>query len=312
MTREDTRIRTADGHLIPLYHWPCDNPRAIIHIAHGMSEHGLCYEDVATELHGHGFAVFAHDHRCHGQAIETGKLGQTSENDHFRRICDDMLLVNSTIRGHYPGKPFLLLGHSMGSFISQVFAQEHPGQVDALLLEGSNWAPPWFLKGGALIAQLECLRQGDHGQSDLVHALSFGRFNRYFKPVRTDFDWLSRDTAFVDRYIADPLCGFRCSNRYWAGMLGEVAEISRLNNIRRYGNNLPIYLFAGDRDPVGDMGKGVKKLGDMMRKAGCRNVTTRLYKDARHDILHETNRAEVMKDLLEWINPILNKEHAAC
>lgn len=305
MTREDSHIKTADGHLIPLYHWPCDNPHAVIHISHGMAEHGRCYDDVARKLNQQGYAVFAHDHRCHGESSAAAELGRASEQHSFQRICDDMLLINCTIRGHYPSAKLILLGHSMGSFIAQAFAQAHPGQIDALILEGSNYSAPWFLKSAAFIARFECWRQGDNGQSDLLHALGFGRFNACFKPNRTDFDWLSRDESFVDRYVADPLCGFRVSNRYWQEMMKTLVQISRSPSLRRYGNNLPIYIMSGDNDPVGEMGKGVIRLGKMLRRNGCREVSVKLYPDARHDILHETNRDEVMNDMLGWLNQTL-------
>ncbi len=290
-----------DGHLIPLYHWPVDNPLAVVHILHGMSEHGRCYDDVAQTLQASGLAVIAHDHRCHGAACDIHQLGQASEQDSFRRICDDVLLVNRAIRGWYPQRPLLLLGHSMGSFIAQIFAQEHSSEIDALLLEGSNYAAPWYLGLAGLIAALETWRQGPQGQSALLHALSFGQFNRLFRPNRTRYDWLSRDPRFVDRYIADPLCGTQVSNLYWKQMLQAMVTMSRLSSMRAICKDLPIYVFSGEKDPVGGQGKGVKKLVEVLKSSGIRQVDMQLYPDARHDILHETHRDRVIADMVAWM-----------
>ncbi len=301
MDRQEHRIATADTHTIPVFQWHHDSARAVIHLMHGMSEHALCYEDVAETLHQAGYAIIAHDHRCHGHSCPPEQLGQASPQDSFRAICDDVLRVNRSIHAWYTDKPVYLLGHSMGSFIAQIFAQEHSGQIDGLLLEGTNYAPSWYLALAGLIARFECWRQGPNEHSSLLHALSFGQFNRAFRPVRTEFDWLSRDIGFVDGYIADPLCGNPVSNLYWQQMLQSMVLMSKHSSFARIRQNLPVYLFAGSRDPVGGFGKNVRKLGHLLERLGLHHVTTRIYPDARHDILHETNRQEVRNDLLDWL-----------
>lgn len=295
-------LACTDGHRIPLRHWQIAEPRAVIHIAHGMAEHSGCYADIAAILNAEGFSVLAQDHRCHGLAVSAGALGNTSLTQHWAGICADMEVVNAEIRRRYPELPIILLGHSMGSFISQTFAQRHPDRINLLLLEGSSYQSPWFTRMAGLLARFEVWRQGELGRSTLIHALSFGGFNKVFKLPRTDFDWLSRDEAFVDRYVADPLCGFQLCNGYWRDFLQGLNTIYQDAALRRIRADLPVYLFAGSRDPAGHNGSGMDKLARVYREVvGSRDVALRLYPDARHDILHETNRDEVLADLLGWV-----------
>lgn len=295
-------LGTDDGHRIPIRHWPLPSPRAVVHIVHGMAEHSGCYADVAPAFNALGYAVVAHDHRCHGLATSANALGSIGHNQHWAGVCADMAVVNAEIRRRYPDPPIAVLGHSMGSFVAQHFAQQHPDRVNLLLLEGSSYQAPWFTRLAGLLGSFEAWRQGNLGRSALIHALSFGGFNRAFKPARTDFDWLSRDTAFVDRYLADPLCGFRLCNGYWRDFVKGLNALYQPKAMRRIRDDMSIYLFAGDRDPVGHNGRGVERLARCYRETvGCRDVTLRLYPDARHDILHEINRDEVIADLLGWL-----------
>jgi alpha-beta hydrolase superfamily lysophospholipase len=211
-------------------------------------------------------------------------------------------VVNAAVHERYPELPVILLGHSMGSFVAQHFVQHHPDRVNLLLLEGSNYEAPWFTRIAGLLTRFEAWRQGEQGRSRLIGALSFDGFNRTIKNARTDFDWVSRDTTFVDRYCADPLCGYQLSNGYWRDFVRGLYELYQPAAMRRIRSDLPIYLFAGDKDPVGHNGRGVARLAQVYQTVvGSRDVTLRLYPEARHDILHETNRDEVMVDLLGWI-----------
>lgn len=291
-----------DGHRIPLRHWPIENPHAVIHIAHGMAEHSGCYIDVAALLNAAGYAVIAHDHRCHGLATPQKQLGDVNMQQHWAGVCHDMATVNADIHRRYPELPLILLGHSMGSFISQHFAQHYPNQINLLLLEGSSFEAPWFTAIAGVLGSFEVWRQKENGRSAIINQLSFGGFNKAFKKPRTDFDWLSRDTTFVNKYVADPLCGFQMSNGYWRDFIKGLSALYRPHNMRRLRSDLPIYVFSGDKDPVGHNGRGTTALANALRTvAGCTDVTLRLYPDARHDILHETNRDEILTDLLGWI-----------
>lgn len=291
-----------DGHRIPLRHWPVASPRAVIHIVHGMAEHSGTYVDVAAVLNAAGYAVLAHDHRCHGLAAPQDHLGDVGPQQHWAGVCHDMATVNADIHHRYPELPLILIGHSMGSFISQYFAQHFPDQLNLLLLEGSSFEAPWFSSLSSLLSNFESWRLGVNGRSPLIQALSFGAFNKAFKNPRTAFDWLSRNNKFVDAYVADPLCGFQLSNGYWSDFTKGLAELYRPHSLKRIRADLPIYIFSGDKDPVGHQGRGAEKLANALREvSGCRDVTLRLYPEARHDLLHETNHEEVLTDLLAWI-----------
>ena len=305
LSKESTLIYlpSPDGHRIPLRHWPVASPRAVIHCVHGMAEHSGNYADLAEFFNRHGFSVVAHDHRCHGLSVQKEEeLGATDSVENWPGLLPDMLLINNWLRATYAGLPVIVIGHSMGSFVSQWFAQHYPDRVNVLALAGSDYLPPWFTRISSRVACLECWRGGRNGRSDVIHGLGFGKFNQAFHPARTEFDWLSRDEAFVDRYVADPLCGFRMANGYWMDMLRTLAEIYTPSNVARLSPGLPVYVVAGDRDPVGHMGKGVKRLARLLEKRGHAKVTLALYPGARHDILHETNADEVRGKLLDWIN----------
>jgi alpha-beta hydrolase superfamily lysophospholipase len=294
-------IPTADGHKIPVRHWPVSQPRAIIHIVHGMAEHSGSYDEVAAFLNQQGFAVLAHDHRCHGLSTPEKLLGQVSKIQNWAGILQDMSLIHNWISATYNNLPVIILAHSMGSFISQWFVQNNPNRIKALALSGSNFTAPWFARASSRLAAFEMCRQGGNGHSDLIHSLGFGKFNKVFAPNRTDFDWLSRDTHFVDSYIADPFCGFRMANRYWRDFMVTLGEISQPANMKKITEGLPLYIFSGSEDPVGAMGKGVKKLAKMHAKINKANVTLKIYPQARHVALHETNATEVRNDLLAWL-----------
>jgi alpha-beta hydrolase superfamily lysophospholipase len=301
LSSEDTLIYlpTPDGHKIPVRHWPVAQPRAVIHIVHGMAEHSGNYSDVAAFFNQHHFAVLAHDHRCHGVSSKT--LGDVDHTQHWQGILDDMPLLHNWIKATYQNIPIMLVGHSMGSFISQHFVENNPHAVKALALSGSHFSPPWFTRAAAQLARIELHRQGKNGRSDLIHTLAFGKYSKAIKNPRTAFDWLSRNSAWVDHYIADPLCGFRLANAYWYDFLSTLAQIYSPCALKKIPQTLPVYMFAGTNDPVGEYGAGVKKLAKMHQQHRQATPTLKLYPKGRHDVLHENNASEVRYDLLTWL-----------
>jgi alpha-beta hydrolase superfamily lysophospholipase len=267
-----------------------------------MAEHSGRYEDVAAALNAAGHAVVAHDHRGHGLAAAEGALGEADPRAGWGGILADAALVNADARRLHPGLPVTVLGHSMGSFLALQLAQRSPGAADRLVLAGSSWEPPWYAALAGRLAGLECLRQGEAGRSRLVHALTWGAFDRDVGGGGSDFEWISRDATVVERYLADPRCGFQPSNGFWRDFLRDgLAKVFRPRALRSVPASLPVCLCAGDRDPVGHRGRGPTRLARELRGAGVRDVTLRLYPGARHDVLHETNREEVLRDLLGWL-----------
>lgn len=302
MTESYTDIQwySDSGRRVAYRQWLVPSPSMVIHIVHGMSEHSGCYDDVARLLNAAGCSVYAHDHCCHGENVAIDELGVVSDSQSWDYIVKDMLLINTLMRDVYPETPLAILGHSMGSFIAQRFAQEHPECADFLLLEGSAFQPRWLTLAARWIAAFECARQGQKGQSPVIHALTFGGFNRAIKNPRTAFDWVSRDTTFVDAYVNDPRCGVQVSNAFWRDMFRFLNTLYSQQSLHQFRPELPVYVFSGDRDPVGNNGKGVEKLAEWL-KAHLTNVTVKLYPQARHDVLHEINQSEVIEDLISWL-----------
>ena len=211
-------MESDDGRMIYVYSWLPDDtpPRAVIHIAHGLAEHAGRYARLAEALTGAGYAVYANDHRGHGRTAHTDEdLGYFAGSDGWMRVVRDLDQMIATERDMHPGLPCILMGHSMGSFLTQTIMYACGDSIDAAVLSGSNGKPGGLAALGRLIARAERLRLGKHGHSKLIANMSFGAFNKAFKPNRTDFDWLSRDPAEVDKYVADPLCGFEATVQLW-------------------------------------------------------------------------------------------------
>jgi alpha-beta hydrolase superfamily lysophospholipase len=201
----------------------------------------------------------------------------------------------------HAGKPLVLFGHSMGSYMVQELLFEISDTLAAAILSGSNGKPTALAAAGRLVARLERLRVGARGTSRLLTRLSFDAFNAAFAPNRTPSDWLSRDQAEVDRYVADPLCGFDCTTSTWVELLdalGRIADPRRQATIRK---DLPLYVMTGSDDPTNDRGAGQRRLLEAYRRAGLTEVTSRFYEGARHELLNEENRDEVTRQLLGWL-----------
>jgi alpha-beta hydrolase superfamily lysophospholipase len=281
-------------------------PRAVVQIAHGLAEHSGRYESLAKALNAAGYAVYAHDHRGHGRTAATpDELGFFAETDGWRKCLDDLARVQQRIRDDHPGVPIVLFGHSMGSFLARAYASGRGETLAGMVLCATDGRPSLLARAGRLVARLERLRLGPRGRSRLIYALSFGSFNKAFAPNRTRFDWLSRDPAAVDAYAADPLCGFYATVQLWVDLLDAFDDLARSFRVSRIPKQLPIYVVTGTRDPVSANGRGVRQLLRDYREAGLQRVEQRFYRDARHELFHETNRDEVTRDLIAWLDKIV-------
>lgn len=304
---EEGTLAAGDGHTIATYRWRPDGARrGIFQIAHGMAEHAARYDETARALASAGWAVYAHDHRGHGKsARDDSDLGHFADRDGWAKVRSDVRAVRAWARAQEkPDLPLVLFGHSMGSFISLSETIDGPGAIDGLILSAGNKGGGALVRAGSIAAKLERLRQGPRGKSGLLAFLSFGSFNKSFEPARTPFDWLSRDPEQVDRYIADPRCGFRCTNQLWIDVLEALVEIGEDSQLAKLPRDLPIWQMAGSRDPVSDGTKGLAAQIDQMKRVGLTRVTHTFYPGARHELLNETNRSEVVADLLKWLEPI--------
>jgi alpha-beta hydrolase superfamily lysophospholipase len=285
-------------------------PKALIMVSHGMAEHGGRYVRLAEALCGAGYGVFALDQRGHGRTADEGTLGLFAEQDGWSKVVGDLASLNQHIGQQQPGVPIILLGHSMGSYIAQAYLLHHSASLHGAVLSGSNFQPVALYRAARLITRAERLRQGLRGRSALIEFLSFGSFNQAFKPNRTAFDWLSRDPDEVDRYLHDPLCGFRCTNQLWFDLLGGLQQISKASNLAQIDPGLPILVIGGECDPVSE-GKRLKSLAHALREAGCQNLQLNIYPQARHEVFNETNRNEVTADVLTWLDQALTLRRPA-
>ena len=306
MKTADFAFQAEDGASLHVSGWAVEAPKAVVQVLHGMAEYGSRYARLAEALAAAGYTTYAHDHRGHGHSIsDASPAGHLADRDGWNRIVEDAHGVNREIARRHPGLPIIVIGHSMGSFLLQQLLFEHPGDMVAAALSGSSGKPPAKAAAGKLVARIERARLGRRRPSPLLTRLSFGEYNKAFAPARTEFDWLSRDPAEVDKYIADPLLGFEVSTQTWVDMLDALGRIAKPTNVARVPKGLPLYLFAGDRDPVGENGKGMKRLHDAFKRAGIADVRLKLYPGGRHETFNETNRQEVTADFIAWCNEMV-------
>jgi alpha-beta hydrolase superfamily lysophospholipase len=291
MAREDFSFTSPEGAgdqpiEVACYRWPAaGKPLGVVQISHGMGEHSLRYADLAAYLNQAGLHVYSNDHRGHGRTAKSKEaLGDFGVGG-WDALIEDMARLTRIAREREANLPVVLLGHSMGSFATQAYLLDHSDLLAAAALSGS-----------AAVDKLAILSSGD---ADLT------AINREFEPARTPFDWLSRDPAQVDKYIADPLCGFGVIARSMATMATASTRIVDPAQLARIRKDLPIWVMAGDRDPINHHLEWLRPVAERYRAAGIREVTEKYYRDGRHEMFNETNRAEVYRDLVEWVRRAL-------
>ena len=271
---------SADGKTsIHAAEWLPDGPvRAVLQISHGVAEYILRYAPLAAYLTERGFAVVGHDHLGHGGSIAEGAPRlYFGPNGSWDWVVEDLYTLRGLAGNRFPGVPYFLLGHSMGSFLARTYLIRYPGTVDGAIIMGTGHMSPAFLSAARLFVYRQIRRVGEEHPSGAVMKLSFGTYNRIFAPNRTDFDWISVSHANVDAYIADPLCGENPSIGLFREMLSGLSFIIRPENIRKMNANIPIFFMSGSMDPVGECGKGVQRAFHSFQKAGMRDVSIKLY-----------------------------------
>ena len=277
------RYPSADGLEITGHRWdPDGDPVAAVQVAHGMGEHVLRYEELAQALNQAGFVVYGQDHRGHGGSASPGAEGDLGPGG-WPALVDDIGLLSAKIRAEYPDLPLFALAHSMGSFAIQQYLLDHSADVDGVILTGT--------------ASIDLLEPA----LDLDQPLDLTLFNLPFQPARTDYDWLSRDEAIVDAYISDPMCGFGIDTASAKAMFAGARRLADPAQVAAMRPDLPVYLAAGEMDPVNGGLTLLDALAERYRAAGLTDVTVQVYPGARHEILNETNRAEVTAALIAWL-----------
>ncbi len=282
MRRDDFSFNSEDGLEIAYYRWRAHAKAVgIVQIAHGMGEHSLRYAHVAEFLNQSGFHVYANDHRGHGRSAKGPQSLGDFGSGGWNGLVADMVTLTRLARMREGRLPVILLGHSMGSFAAQQYVLDNSALIAGLVLSGS--------------AAVDKLAIDPSQDADLT------AFNRGFEPARTQHDWLSRDPAAVDAYEADPLCGFGINKTAMLTMAASAPRLIDPAALAQIRKDLPIYIFAGDKDPINHSLEWLRPVAERYRAAGIANVIEKYYPDGRHEMLNETNRDEVMRDLVSWL-----------
>ncbi|MFT7073159.1 MAG: alpha-beta hydrolase superfamily lysophospholipase [Patiriisocius sp.] len=295
-----------DGEEICYYKWELAKEvplRGIMQIAHGLGEHAGRYDHIAHRFQQEGFVVYANDHRAHGKTAEIKQMyGHYDGDEYFDDVVADMHTLSLLMKSEYPESKCVLFGHSMGSLMSRKYVLTYGDEIDALILSGTAN----FIKGlgniGLIATKAVSAFRGRERGNETLRSYFFDKLNEKFKPNRTKLDWISSDNAVVDAFEADP---YRIEN-FSIGIFEDfVSNLSKLNKKAAFENTpnkIPILVFSGDKDPVGDMGVGVTKVVQNYKNNGNDNLTFLLYEGGRHEMLNEKNSKEVEEDIMKWLN----------
>jgi alpha-beta hydrolase superfamily lysophospholipase len=294
-------LTARDGASIPAYSWrPPGDAKALVTIAHGLSEHAARYDAFANALTSAGYAVYAEDHRGHGaHARENGSLGDFGAAG-YEAIVEDLAVVCDAARTAHPNTPLFFFGHSMGSVLAQRFVQVHGKELAGAVFCGTFGAIDGL---DAILGMADAAAQGTAGsEPSTLQGQMFAGFNTPFEPKTTGFEWLSRDKTMVRAYADDPLCGFPLTNAAMASMLHGFANAWNPENEAHVPKALPVLVVAGADDPAGAATGSLQALVARYRSLGVADLSVSLYPDARHEILNETNRDDVYRDLIAWFD----------
>lgn len=291
-----------DGKLIDSYCWEAGpDARAVVQISHGMAEHAARYARFAEWLNKRGYTVYAEDIRGHGKTAgipdEIGYIGK----DGFNRIVEDKYILTGLIKEKHPGLPVFMLGHSFGSFVMQDYMTKHGNEAAGVILSGSAMNEGLDVRAGLILASIMKLF-GEKKRNAILDGLMFGSFNRRIENPAGKFDWLSRDGREVAAYESDPLCGGVFTTNFFHELLKSFTRQYGRGKTSGIPKKLPICIISGDDDPVGGYGKRVSKLYDLYRGIGIEDLTLKLYKDGRHEMLNEINRDEVFEYIGTWLD----------
>ncbi len=279
---------------------PKETPKAVVQIIHGVAEYTARYDHFASFLADRGYLVVGEDHAGHGKSVGEGDIQGYLTGGWMQTVKGIHLLYGKT-HGEYPDLPYFMLGHSMGSFLLRTYLFTYHSQLRGALISGTGWQNPALLQTGRALCREEAARLGESVSSPLLQKLIFGAYNRAFAPNRTPYDWVCSNEAVVNAYARDPDCTFQPTIQLCREMMDGIHLIQQKENLSRMQKALPVFFFAGQQDPVGNMGKGVLKAVAAFRGAGMRDVTVELYPNMRHETLNETGKERVYGDVISWL-----------
>jgi alpha-beta hydrolase superfamily lysophospholipase len=291
-----------DNHKLNIYCWDkVQSPKAVLQVFHGMSEHAGRYEGFAQFLNSNGIIVYANDLRGHGKtASYNGKLGYLGE-DGFNRIVKDEYRITQQIKQEYPNLPVFILGHSFGSFVGQEYMTKYSNEIEGMILCGSAFQKGLKFKFARILAAVYTKIYGENKEAGFLHQLTFASYNKRIPNAEIN-DWLSRDPEIVTKYNSDPECGFICFANFYYYFTNALTKLYKSEKMMQISKDLPILIISGAEDPVGNYGKSVDRLYKLYQHLGIKDVEISLYKGARHELLNETNKEEVFRDILMWLD----------
>ncbi|WP_245937450.1 alpha/beta hydrolase [Saliterribacillus persicus] len=301
---ETTWLKMKDNTNIFIKTWMPKNqsPQAIVQLSHGMVEHISRYNAFAQFLADHGFLVIGNDHRGHGQTGEQNQsLGYFTKSEDIDTLVEDLNEVTTYINRKFPTLPVYLLGHSMGSFLARRYLQKRPAYLDGVILSGSGFQSPYILSSAKKLARFLIRKNDEKQKGEILNRLTFLGYNKKIKNNSTVFDWLTRDPTIIEEYLKDDYCGFTPTNQFFFVLYDGIEKVQQSNTHNEVAQDLPILLISGEEDPVGNYGKGLKKLMEFYVSEGFENLNLHLYPNGRHEILNEINRHEVFQDVLDWL-----------
>lgn len=281
---------------------PDAEPRAIVQIIHGIAEYIDRYDEFMSFLADNGIIAVGTDHLGHGKSIESEEqTGFFAYDNGWDYVVRDEEVLRLAMHENYPELPIIVFGHSMGSFMARTLLIRYPDAFNAAIISGTGNQGAALVNGGLFMGNLVTGLKGAHHYSKFLNNLAFGSYNKIYENPKTEYDWLSRDEANVQKYIDDPLCGFIPSCSLFRDMMTGVKFITNKKNLTAMNKDMPVYFMSGDMDPVGECGKGVQKAYNNFLEAGMKDVSIKLYPGGRHEMLNEINKDEVYTDILAWL-----------
>ncbi len=299
---ENFNFYSFDSQKLVGYAWLVPNPKAIVQIVHGMSEHSMRYAHFAKWLNQKQISVYAHDHRGHGKTAKSiENVGFIAQRKGWNKLVRDVHSLNQIVKSNHSGLKVIILGHSMGSFIVRDYINSFPEDVNATILSATGGKIGWFGLVGLCIAKLNALILGKKNRSQILDKLTFGKNNKRIKKLKSEKDWLTRDHEKVQEYLNDPFCCQHFTAQFYVDLATGVIRVSSSNSVKNIPKDMPLLIFAGTMDPIANYGHSVSEVANMYRSSGIKHVSERIFQDGRHEMLNEINKLEVYKMIFDWM-----------
>lgn len=304
MMKKDSKLLSSDTLTeLHMVEWiPKGEIKGTVQIVHGMVEFIDRYDRFGRFLSDNGYAVIGIDLLGHGESVkDKDSYGYFGKPDGNELLMEDIHKVRQYVEDNYKGKPHYILGHSMGSFLTEEYITRHGKGLAGAIISGTGYQSGAVVNAGLLITGIISLFRGDRYRSRFVNNMALGSNNKAFEPARTRNDWLTKDEEIVDRYNENPLNNFVFTLNGFKTLFRAIKEAHKKSNIDRIPKELKIFIISGEKDPVGNFGEGPRKLWEVYQKSGIEDMFIKLYEDDRHEVLNETDYMDVQNDILEWL-----------